>query len=163
MRTNKILSLAKKQDLCREYQEKIKNDSSLENLCLMYFEGDDWAMENDFPDVKVLREFKGKSDIYGLHTDFVGVKTNELKAAYFGESKIELSYDKFSVSTLILRHATKAKIIAKDHAILIINILDHAELEIECLDDASVSIFCYDNHNVKSIGNVKVHISTFKK
>lgn len=162
MRTNKILSLAKKQDLCREYQEKMKNDSSLENLCQMYFEGDDWSMENDFPDLKVLREFKGKSDIYGLHTDFVGAKENERKAAYFGESKVELSYDKFSVSTLILRHNSKAKITVKDHAILIINILDNAEVEIECMEKASVNIFCHDNHNVKSIGNVKVQISTFK-
>lgn len=163
MRTNNILSLAKKQNLCREYQERIKNDSSLENLCEMYFEGDDWSMENDFPDLKVLREFKGKSDIYGLHTDFIGAKANEPKAAYFGESKVELSYDMFSVSTLILRHRTQAKIKATGNAILIINILDDADVEVECTEKAFVSIFCYDNHNVKSIGNVKVQISTFKK
>lgn len=163
MKTTNILTLAKKQDLCKEYQEKIKNDSSLKNLCHMYFEGDDWSMENDFPDLKVLREFKGKSDVYGLHADYVGNNENELKAAYFGESKVQLSYDKFSVSTLILRHDTKAKIKAKDYSILIVNLLDNAEVEVECLDKASVSIFCYDNHNVKSIGNVKVQTSTFKK
>lgn len=163
MKTNNILSLAKNQNLCTPWQEKMRNDSSLENLCKMYFEGDDWSMENDFPDLNVLRQFKGKSDIYGLHTDFVGAKENELKAAYFGKSNVQIIYDKFSVSKLILRHDTKAKIKVQNHAIVMINLLDNAELEIECQDNASVSIFCYDNHNVKSVGNVKVHISTFKK
>ncbi|MDF2931208.1 MAG: hypothetical protein K0R36_539 [Chryseobacterium sp.] len=163
METKNILSLAKKHDLCKPWQEKMKKDSSLKNLCNMYFEGDDWSMENDFPDLKVLREFKGKSDIYGLHTDYEGTKENELEAAYFGESKVRLSYDSYSVGKLILRHQTKAKIKASGNARLFINILDNAEVEIECLNQSSVSVFCYDNHNVKSIGNVKVQTSTFKK
>lgn len=163
MKTDNILNLAIKQNLCNEYQEKIKNDSSLENLCKMYFDGDDWSMENDFPSLEVLREFKGKSDIFGLRTDFIGSNKNELQSAYFGNSEVNLMYDGYAVGKLILRHQTKAKIKASGNAKLFINILDNAELEIECTEKASVSIFCYDNHNVKSIGNVKVHLSTFKK
>ncbi|REC56964.1 hypothetical protein DRF62_02060 [Chryseobacterium piscium] len=163
MKTNNILNLAKKQNLCKDYQEKMKNDSSLENLCQMYFEGDDWSMKNDFPDIETLRAFKGKSDIYGLHTDYIGSNKSEFEAAYFGESKIELSYNSYSVSKLILRHDTKAKIKASGNAILIINILDNAEVEIECMEKASVTVFQYDSNQVKSTGNVKVHKSTFKR
>lgn len=163
MKTNNILSLAKKHNLCKPWQEKMKNDSSLESLCQMYFEGDDWSMENDFPDIETLRAFKGKSDIYGLHTDYIGSNKSEFEAAYFGESKIELSYNSYSVSKLILRHDTKAKIKASGNAILIINILDNAEVEIECMEKASVTVFQYDSKQVKSTGNVKVHKSTFKR
>lgn len=163
MKTNNILSLAKKHNLCKPWQEKMKNDSSLESLCQLYFEGDDWSMENDFPDLNILREFKGKSDVFGIHTDFIGSNVNDFEAAYFGESKIELSYNSYSVSKLILRHDTKAKIKASGNAILIINILDNAKVEIECLDNASVTVFQYDSNQVKSTGNVKVHKSTFKR
>lgn len=157
-----ILKSAIKLKLCKEWQEKMKNDSSLENLCKMYFDGDDWSMENNFPDLNILREFKGKSDIFGIHTDFIGSNQNEFEAAYFGDSVVSLLYNNYSVGKLILRHNTKARIQTKDNAKLFINILDNAEVEIEAKDNSSVTVFCYGNHNVKSIGNVKVQNSTFK-
>lgn len=163
MKTEDILNSAIQYNLCKPWQNKIKEDTSLENLCHMYFDGDDWSMENDFPDLKILREFKGRSDVYGLHTDFSGSKSNEFQSAYFGNSDVQLSYDGFSVGTVILRHNTKAKITTKDNAIVFINLLDNAEVEIESLGNASVSVFCYGNHNVKSTGNVKVKMSTFNK
>lgn len=163
MKTNNILSLAKKHALCKPWQEKMKNDSSLKNLCQMYFDGDDWSMENNFPDLNILREFKGKSDVFGLHTDFIGNNKNEFQSAYFGDSNVQLHYNGYSVGKLILRHNTKAKIQASDKARLFINLLDNAEVEIDAKDNSAVTVFCYGNHNVKSIGNVKIKTSTFKK
>ncbi|WP_123857819.1 hypothetical protein [Chryseobacterium nakagawai] len=144
-------------------KEKMISDLSVENLCNMFFNEDNWSMENDFPSLEILREFKGQSEQHGLFTDFTGKNVNELQSAYFGSSEVLLGYNMFNVGKVILRHNTKAKIIAKDHAIVIVNLLDNADLEIECYDKASVMVFCYDNHQVKSIGNVKVQTSTFKK
>ncbi|MEE6129174.1 hypothetical protein V2E39_17375 [Chryseobacterium arthrosphaerae] len=163
MKLKDVLKKAVRYNLCQEWQGKMKADLSLENLCRMYFDGDDWSMSNDFPDINILREFKGQSEKYGLYTDYSGKNTNEQNSAYFGSSNVTVGYNMFNVGKLILRQDTKAKIIAKDHAIVIVNLLDKAELEIECYDKASVIVFCYDNHNVKSIGNVKVQTSTFKK
>lgn len=163
MENKNILRSAKKHDLCKPWQEKMKNDSSLESLCKMYFDGDDWSMENNFPDLNILREFKGKSDVFGIHTDYIGSNKKEFQAAYFGDSDVQLQYDGYSVGKLILRHNTKAKIQARDKARLFINLLDNAEVEIEAKDNSSVTVFCYGNHNVKSSGNVKVQTSTFKK
>jgi GTPase SAR1 family protein len=150
-------------NICKEWQGKMKANLSLENLCEMYFIGDDWSMENDFPSLKILREFKGRSEIYGLFTDSSVKIKNFHNAAFFGLSCPLVQYDEFSVGKLIIRHQTKAKLIAKDNAILIVNLLDNAELEIECYDNASVTVFCYDNHNVRSKGNVKLQTSNFKK
>lgn len=161
MKNKDILKSAVKLNLCKEWQEKMKNDSSLENLCKMYFEGDDWAMENDFPNLKILREFKGKSNAFGLYTDVTGMLHNKLQAAFFGSSQVKLTYDKFSVGKVILRHYTKAFIELQDNAIVFVNLLDNAEVEIEAKDNSSVTVFCYGNHNLKSIGNVKVKTSTF--
>nr|WP_315026092.1 hypothetical protein [uncultured Chryseobacterium sp.] len=163
MRLKEVYKQAVGTNLCKEWQMKMKADLSLENLCRMYFDGDDWSMENNFPSLDILREFKGKSERHGLYTDFSGKNTNKQNLAYFGSSEVLLGYNMFHVGKVILRHETKAKIIAKDHSIVIVNLLDNAELEIECYDKASVLVFCYENQNVKSIGNVKVQTSTFKK
>lgn len=163
MKLKDVFKQAVNNNLCKEWQGKMKSDLTLENLCRMYFDGDDWSMENNFPSLDILREFKGQSEKYGLYTDYSGKNTNHQNSAYFGSSNVTVGYNMFNVGKLILRHDTKAKIIAKDHAIVIVNLLDKAELEIECYDKASVMVFCYDNHNVKSIGNVKVQTSTFKK
>lgn len=163
MNTKEIYIRAKKVGMSQSCKDNMRSDMSVDNLCKMFFNEDNWSMENDFPSLDILREFKGQSEQHGLYTDFPGKSVNELQSAYFGTSKVLLGYNMFNVGKVILRHETKAKIIAKDHAIVIVNLLDNAELEIECYDKASVSVFCYDNHNVKSIGNVKVQTSTFKK
>lgn len=49
METKEILNLAIQKKLCQPWQEKMKNDSSIENLCQMYFDGDDWAIKMTFP------------------------------------------------------------------------------------------------------------------
>lgn len=158
---DQILQLAKQAGLCKEWQGKILKDSSLKNLCDMYFAGDDWAMEHDFPSIEILRDYKGKSEIYGLFTDYVGMPNNLSKTAFFGKSKVQLTYTGFSVSRLILRHHTEAKIRVCDNAKLIINILDNAKLDIECIDTAWVEVFSYSNENIKILGDVTIHKSKF--
>jgi hypothetical protein len=163
METSKILDLAIENNLCIQWQEKMKKDSSLESLCKMYFAGDDWSMEHDFPKLEVLRQFKGKTEVYGLFTDYTGRPNNLKNAAFFGTSDVEMIYDGFSVSKLILRHSTKAKISVSENAILIINLLDSAELEVESFDNSRVEVFSYKNENIKLFGDVRIHKSSFKK
>lgn len=162
METKIIYKNAKKIGMSNSCKHQMSSDLSIENLCKMYFDGDDWSMQNDFPDLETLRAFKGKSDVFGIHTDYIGSNQNELQSAYFGDSKVNLLYDNYNVGKLILRHNSKAKVQAKDNAVLFINLLDNAEVEIEAKDSSSVTVFCYENHNVKSTGNVKVQTSTFK-
>lgn len=163
MKLKEVYKQAIRTHICKEWQGKMKADLSLENLCRMYFDGDDWSMENNFPDLSILREFKGQSEKHGLYTDYSGTTLNELESAFFGSSKVLVEYNMFSVGKLIIRHETKVKLIVKDNAIVIVNLLDKGDLEIECYDNASVAVFCYGNDNVKSIGNVKVQTSTFNK
>ncbi|WP_139348546.1 hypothetical protein [Chryseobacterium sp. JV274] len=163
MNVNEIYKQAKKFGMSQSCKDKMRSDMSVRNLCEMFFNEDNWSMEYDFPDIKTLRAFKGQSEQFGIFTDSNEKIENFQNAAFFGVSTPVVMCDTFSVGKLIIRHDTKAKIIAKDHAIVIVNLLDKAELEIECYDNASVTVFCYDNHNVKSTGNVKVQTSTFKK
>lgn len=148
--------------ICKEWQEKMKADLSLKNLCEMYFNGDDWSMEKDFPNVDAMRHFRGVTETYGLFTDYVGMPNILPKMAFFGDSDVKLNYDGFSVSQLILRHNTKAKITASDNAIVILNIMDDAEVEIESIANSMVQVFSYGNSNIKYSGDVRITKSSFK-
>ena len=55
---NDIIEHAKAQGLCNEWYEQMKAKPTLKNLCEMYFRGDDWAKEHDFPKLKDLRKYR---------------------------------------------------------------------------------------------------------
>lgn len=163
METKEIYRSSKRIGMSPGCKERMSSNLSIENLCQMYFDGDDWSMENDFPNLETLREFKGKSEVHGLFTDFVGMPNNLSKAAFFGKSYAHLIYSGFSVSQLVIRHQTQAIIKAAENAIVIINLLDEAELEIDCIENARVEVFSYGTGKIKYTGDVRIHKSSFKK
>lgn len=159
--------LAKKQNVCIDFYKKMLKQTDISTLCRMYFEGSDWATENDFPDLETLRKFRGNSDRYGLYTDYVGEMSLEnLKnqRAFFGNSDVDISAGGFSVSEIYIRHNSKARIKASGSAFMVINIFDSASVQIECEEDARVSVFYYGAENsVKYSGNVKITEKSWEK
>lgn len=141
MNIEQVIQQAKKDGICTEWYEQMLQDPSIENLCDMFFKGDDWAIEHNFPSVEMLEQFKGQTEPYGLFLDHKGKAESKDHLAFFGNSEVELEYDGFSVSVLTLRQNSKAKIVARDYAFLIINLCDNAEVEVEKLDNARVKIF----------------------
>ncbi|WP_284461638.1 hypothetical protein [Chryseobacterium sp.] len=162
MNLQEIYIQAKQVGLSWNCDERMTSDLSIKNLCEMYFDGDDWSMKNDFPKLEILRDFKGKSEVYGIFTDYVGMPNNLSKSAFFGNSDIRMIYNCYSVSQLVLRHQSKAKITVADNAILIINILDTVEVDIECIENARVEVFQYGG-KIESSGDVRIHKSSFEK
>lgn len=161
MKTKQIIKMAVDKNICQPWHEEMKKDSSIANLCRMYFDGDDWAILNDFPDLETLRNFKGVSNAYGLFTDhksiFKTVTVPKLKTAFFGDSDVSLSYAGFTVAEVIIRHQSKATITVFDHAKLKITLLDDAEIEVVSTPNASVSVFCYGNSKIKHSENIKIY------
>ena len=78
---------------------------------------------------------------YGLYTDFSGRLENISQLAVFGDSNVELEYNNFEVAQIIIRHNSRAKIIARDYAILSVDVLDNAQVEVEELDNARIRIY----------------------
>lgn len=147
--------------ICKEWSEKMKNNASLGHFCKLYFLGDDWAMENDFPTLELLRKYKG-TEAFGLYTDNKSSFENVQNLAFFGNSEVDLEYNGFEVGYLNIRHDSKVKIKVKDNAILMINLLDNAEVEIDNLGMGKVSVYQYsENAKVKYQGNVEVKPAKF--
>lgn len=153
---------AKKKGICKEWFADMLKKNDIKPLCEMYFRGDDWAMENDFPDVNLIRRFKGNSNKHGLHADFIGILENPTNCALFGSSDVELLYEGFYVGKLIVRHESKAKITVKGNAFLLVNALDHTNLVITALEHSRVKVYNYsENSNIIFSGDVEVVESKF--
>lgn len=145
--------------LCQDWQKKMKYAPTLQEYCQMFFDGSDWAMENDFPTLGLLRKYK-ESSIYGLYTDAKTVKRNLIKIAFFGLSDAILNYDGYSVGEIFIRHKSSVKITAKDNSILTITVADNAIVDIEVQDNAKVLVYRYGGNIT---GNVKINERSWEK
>lgn len=160
MKIGKEIALeAKKNGICTEWFKEMTLFNSYSRLVEMYFKGDDWSLEKDFPNIQLLRTHKGGIAPYGLITDVVD-KTylNVEKLAFFGDSKVKLEYSDFNIGeNIILRHNTVAKVIASGNSIVFIKTLDNSKVDIECSESAKVTVFDYGkNTQIVKSGNVIV-------
>lgn len=167
MRIGKEIALElrkSKIEICDEFYQNMMTFSNYGQLALMYFRGSDWSMQNDFPGLSLLRKHKGGLALCGMVTDSTETFGNKRYLAVFGDSNVALKYDAFSVGEIIIRHNSKATIVASGNAFLIINVLDGAQVEISCTDDAKVSVYDYgQNTKIKYNGNVKIVPSKWQK
>lgn len=136
-----IIQQAKDLSICQEWHEKMQKNPTMEYFCDMYFKGDDWAMEKDYPTLELLEKYKGQTEEFGLYKDFEGELKNRERLALFGNSNATIEYDGFIVAKLNIRHNSKVKIIAREYAIVSVNVLDNAEVEVEKHDKARVLIY----------------------
>lgn len=149
-------------NICDEWISNMNTFSNYSQLATMYFKGSDWSMENDFPNLEILRKHRGALLPYGMMTDVKESIFNKRYLAVFGDSNVKLKYTGFAVGELIIRHKSIANIEVIDNAYLVINILDEAMVKIDCKDDAKVIVYNYCSSKIESTGNVIIHKKSFK-
>lgn len=143
-----LIKTAKQNGLCKEWLLRMKRKPTLENLCKMYFLGSDWAIEKNFPPLEFARKYKNESRKFGIYTDitkdtlFPKYHIKKIvRMAFLGNSEAEVTFEKYEVAQIIVRHNSKVKIIAKDFANISVIQLDNAVLEQEIQGNATISIF----------------------
>ncbi|MEJ8582490.1 hypothetical protein JSO63_02595 [Riemerella anatipestifer] len=141
MTTREVINEIEKIGICEEWKSEMLASPTVPMLCRMFFDGDDWSLKNNFPSEEMLKHFKGQTEPHGLFLDASGKVETMAKMAFFGYSNVELNYGDFSVSSLILRGNSKAKITAKDYSVVFVTVLDNAEVVVEEQDHAKVKIF----------------------
>lgn len=155
---------AKKYKLCGPWYIKMLQVTTYKQLAEMYFDGDDWSMEKDFPGLELLRKHKGAISFYGMFVDENKILQNLLRAAFFGDSMAEISYDNYSVGNIIVRHKANVKIKAKDNTKVFINLLDSAKIEVEASGNSEVIIYKYSSlSECKISGNVLIKKSSWER
>lgn len=155
---------AKKYGLCAEWYKIMLAVTTYKQLAEMYFDGDDWSMENDFPSLSLLRKHKGAILPYGLVVDSTEKFDNNFRIAFFGNTETELSYSDYAVGNVIVRHQSKVKIKASGNAKVFVNLIDEAMVEVEASENSIVIIYNYGPRtNYHNQGNVQVKKSSWEK
>lgn len=155
---------AKKYGLCAEWYKTMLAVTTYKQLAEMYFDGDDWSMEKDFPSLSILRKHKGAILSYGLVVDSTEKFENNFRIAFFGNSESEISYSDYAVGNVIVRHQSNVKIKAKGNAKVFVNLIDEARVEIEATENAEVIIYNYGPRtNYHNQGNVQVKKTSWEK
>ena len=170
MDTDIIIKQARENGLCDEWFSDFLKNRNLSHLCEKFFKGSDWALENDFPTLDLLRKFKPEQ--FGLHTDFIGkIKLDSTfnQKAFFGNSKAFLKVDGFSVNEIYIRHNTELSIELHGNSKVFLTILDDAKANIMVNDHATVEVFSYggEKENVNAVlfdkTSYTFHAKTFEK
>ncbi|MCL1658599.1 hypothetical protein M2T79_18490 [Elizabethkingia miricola] len=153
-----VIKLAAEKGICKPWREDMAK-ATMKEYCEMFFKGSDWAMENDFPSLGLLRKYKTTSH-YGLYTDAQLKTKNAKQIAFFGESVAELEYNEYNIGEVYIRHKSNVKIIAKDNSIVYVTVADGATVEIESTENAKVTVYQYGG-TVK--GNATIHQRSWEK
>lgn len=133
---------AVKKEICADWAKKLEN-ASVKILAGMFFDGADWAFENDFPTISMLEEYKGVKD-FGLHLDCDNEKFVSIEnIAFFGDSKAQILYNNFEVAQVFARHNADIAIDASNYAILTIYVEDNAKVLIVKDETAKVTVKRY--------------------
>lgn len=140
--------------LCRLWQMKLKPDLGIDALAELYIRGIDFCISNDYPTLDFIRtNFRGKCEAYGVYVDDNVVEKNKKDVVLNGDCKAMLEYDGFSVSSVYIRHNSKASITVGDHAIVTIDVFDNSYLAIAVAgSDAEVLVNVYGNATVEPVG-----------
>lgn len=155
---------AKKYGLCAEWYRKMLSVTTYKQLAEMYFDGDDWSMEKDFPSLSILRKHKGAILPYGLVVDSKENFEENYRIAFFGNSESEISYSDYAVGNVIVRHQSKVKIKASGSSKVFVNIIDEASVEVEATEEAEVFIYNYGPQtNYSNKGNVIVKRTSWER
>ncbi|WP_430827297.1 hypothetical protein [Chryseobacterium indologenes] len=141
MNTEYILGEMKAFSPCKEGFEKAYRDTSIKNLCELFFANSDWALQQNFPSKEVLEKYRGYYENYGVFYKQNTISKAVKLAIFDCESEIEFSA--FDVSEIFIRGKSNIKINASGYCKIFVTVLDNAELNIERIENAEVFVYRY--------------------
>ena len=156
------LKRAIQNDICKEWEERIRNSQSLDELLEMYIEGIDFSFSTEFLSNDFFRRnCKGNMEHKGIFLDDNPILENTREVVCLGDSRLTYLGNQYLVSEIRLKDRTKAKIVAKDSAFIMVDIFDNVEVEIEAYDKSKVCVNVYKGAKVinsKQLDNSYVKI-----
>lgn len=149
----RLAGSAKENGICQEWGDRLAgcNDDQIDKMMIMYVKGIDFCMDHDWPDLQTIRDhFKGRMEEHGVHCDEECQIVNQRFNVLLGRCRAAMTFDRYEVGQIYIRHETTAEIAANDHAFVYIDVYDGAKVKIIASDHAKV---CIKNH-----GNADIQV-----
>ena len=148
--------------ICKEFAIRIENSQSLDELLDMYIEGIDFSFSTEFLSNNFFRRnCKGNMEHKGIFLDDNPFLENTRDVVCLGDSELTYLANRYSNAELRLKDKTKAKIVAKDKAFIMVDIFDNVEVEVIAHDKSKICVNVYKGAKVlnsKQLDNSYVKI-----
>lgn len=148
-----LRNLARKAGLCDKWFSEWSDNESDDALLDRYIKGIDFCILHDYPSIPIIRstfddETLSRHNIF-LDAKSVTVNSPQPVSVFLGSSKANVTASAFSVSDIYVRHNSKLRIHARDHAIVAITVYDNAE--IVATSEGQAKVFIYNRSNKSTI------------
>lgn len=130
-------------DLCEKWQKTIWNRNlSQEELIDIYFKGLDFAIEHHYPSNEFIKDNFDKDLLRkkGVLVDDKYSLLNQRFAILLGNSESTMRYNGTTLAQVYVRDTSKARIVAKGRAHVIVEVYDNAKVDTEIDDTATVMV-----------------------
>lgn len=157
-----IVEKALEKDICKPWARMIANAANKDELMVMYRNGIDFCITNDFPSNNDLVELG--SDVINKHGVYVNGEArlnNSNFVVLLGSSFGTLNYSGFEVGQIYVKDKSKITVLAKDNAYVMIDAFGNSSLTVEAYESSKVIINVYGSAKVdvseSSIPSVTIH------
>ena len=160
MLQKKLIRLAKRADACPRLYElaACKTDSELVALMFRHW---DFVREKKFPPITLLRACKEMLLSHGVWVDDPDARiAGTAKVALFNSSAIAVASG-FDSQAIYATSISSLQIMAKDHALVVVDASGMTDVSIEASDKAAVIITLHDNASIRT--NKHKHIKVIDK
>lgn len=132
---------AKKAGICKEWYNFILNASSMERLLVMYYKGFDFIQDNNFPSVKLRKEFDGVRQHFNIYeNEPFSAKNPRQLVAYAGASGSAV-FTGYAVSQIWAMKDSEISINAGGGSYITLDVAPGARVRIKADGNSRVIVF----------------------
>ena len=164
-----LKEMARNNGLCDKWFGEWVDESDDAILFDKYRRGIDFSIERDWISNEFIKSHWDK-EVLQSNNIFVDDKDMELEntkgtVIINGDCDLTFNYSLFTVSDIYARHNSIVRVMAKDHARIMVNLYDNASVKIDCDDMAKVYVYQHSKDSkIVSIGKAMPLIrKEFKK
>lgn len=146
--------------LCAKWQRMWKDGWDRQELISRYKEGIDFCIKNNFPSNSFIKKNVDRDQLRrnAFLVDDEWSLLNQRCVVMLGDSRSNIRYNGWNPGTVYIRHSSKANIVAKNMAFVIVHLFDEASIECNAEDKASIVVLRHSlNTNVISgTGSIRI-------
>lgn len=145
--SDRMKSEAASLGLCAQWTAEWEDKSSKDAMVEKFVKGIDFCIKHDWPSCDVMkRDFGDVIHGHGVYVDEACHILNKPIVVLNGSCDASITYDKYAVATVYVRHKSKLHIKVLGLAKVRVCAYDNASVRVECSQYAKCSVYLYGEH-----------------
>lgn len=138
---------AKKKGICKEWYSQLLGVTTLEDLFLMYLEGIDFCLSQNFPSNQFIKDNFSEEDIneFGIFLNQSKFLIDPKKAVFLGACSSSVQVSGYQTTELFVTDTTKLSVLTTGSAFVMIDAFDETIVNLSAVNASRVVVNLYGN------------------